>query len=115
MLPLIDKLPADKKLFFASDFHLGVPDRESSLEREKKIVWWLDSVDADAYSIFWLGDIVEFWFEYAPALPRGFGRLQGKLAERTENRIAVNLLSGNHDMWMVDYFPHALNIPVYSE
>ena len=32
------QLPAGKKIYFISDFHLGVPDYASSLEREKKIV-----------------------------------------------------------------------------
>ena len=31
-------------LFFASDFHLGIPDKVSSLEREKRIIRWLDSI-----------------------------------------------------------------------
>lgn len=115
MLPPIDKLPADKKLFFASDFHLGVPDKESSLEREKKIVRWLDSIKDEAHTIFLLGDIFDFWFEYAHAIPKGFVRLQGKLAELTDNGIAVKLFTGNHDMWMFDYFPQELNIPVYRE
>ncbi|MGV3540896.1 MAG: UDP-2,3-diacylglucosamine diphosphatase, partial [Rufibacter sp.] len=38
MTTLIDALPAGKKVYFASDFHLGVPTPEKSLAREKKIV-----------------------------------------------------------------------------
>ena len=33
-----------KKVYFASDFHLGVPTYEKSLEREKKIVAWLNHI-----------------------------------------------------------------------
>ena len=43
MLAPIDNLEG-KKLFFASDFHLGVPDHASSLERERRITRWLDSI-----------------------------------------------------------------------
>ncbi|MGL1102610.1 hypothetical protein ACSTLM_00180, partial [Vibrio parahaemolyticus] len=57
-------LEPGKKVFFASDFHLGVPDAASSLAREKKIVRWLDAVKAEAQAIFLLGDIFDFWFEY---------------------------------------------------
>jgi UDP-2,3-diacylglucosamine hydrolase len=41
-----------KKIFFASDFHLGVPDYSASLDREKRIVRWLDAIKDEAHSIY---------------------------------------------------------------
>jgi UDP-2,3-diacylglucosamine hydrolase len=108
-------LPADKKIFFASDFHLGVPTRQQSLDREKRIVRWLDQVKQEAHSIYLMGDIFDFWFEYKHAIPKGFIRLQGKLAELTDSGIPVIFFTGNHDMWMFDYFTTELNIPVYRD
>lgn len=108
-------LPSNKKIFFASDFHLGVPNHEQSLEREKRIVRWLDSIQHEAHSIYLIGDIFDFWFEYKHAIPKGFIRLQGKLAELTDKGIPVIFFTGNHDMWMFDYFPKELNIPVYRD
>lgn len=105
----------NKKIFFASDFHLGVPDRESSLRRERDIVEWLDSVKAEAHSIYLLGDLFDFWFEYKYTIPKGFIRLQGKLAELRDAGIPISFFTGNHDMWMFDYFPNELGIPVYRE
>ena len=112
MIAPIDQLQPGKKIYFASDFHLGAPDAASSLVREKKIVQWLDSIKADAQALFLVGDIFDFWFEYRHAIPRGFIRLQGKLAELTDNGLPVYFFTGNHDMWMFDYFPRELNIPV---
>jgi len=106
-------LPPGKKVFFASDFHLGVPDRASSLEREKKIVQWLESIRHEAYTIFLLGDIFDFWFEYKHAVPKGYIRLLGKLAEIRDSGIPVVFFTGNHDMWMFDYFQQELGIPIY--
>ena len=37
-----------KKIYFLSDFHLGAPDAASSLQREKKIVEFLDEISGDA-------------------------------------------------------------------
>lgn len=108
-------LPPSKKIFFASDFHLGVPNREESLAREKRIVAWLESIRQEAHSIYLLGDIFDFWFEYKHAIPRGHIRLQGKLAELRDAGIPIFFFTGNHDMWMFDYFPSELNIPVYRE
>src|SRR5690606_41314289 len=87
----------------------------SSQSGKKEIVWWLDRIKDEAHNIFLMGDIFDFGSEYARAIPKGFVRLQGKLAELTDNGIAVKLFTGNHAMWMFDYFPQELNIPVYRE
>jgi UDP-2,3-diacylglucosamine hydrolase len=106
-------LPHGKKIYFASDFHLGVPTAGSSLEREQKVVRWLTSIEDDAHEIFLVGDIFDFWFEYKHAIPKGFVRLQGKIAQLTDRGIPVHFFTGNHDMWMFDYFPKELGVTVY--
>lgn len=104
-----------KKIYFASDFHLGVPNREASLKRERVIVEWLESIKHDAHSIFLLGDLFDFWFEYKYTIPKGFIRLLGKIAELRDSGIPIYFFTGNHDMWMFDYFPSELDIPIYRE
>jgi UDP-2,3-diacylglucosamine hydrolase len=104
-----------KKIYFASDFHFGIPDHTRSLEREKLFVKWLDEVKADAAHIFLMGDIFDFWFEYKTVVPKGFVRLLGKLAEITDSGIPVSLFRGNHDVWAYDYFEKELNIKLYRE
>ena len=54
------ELESGKKIYFLSDFHLGAPDRVSSLVREKKVVAFLDSIKKDAAEIFIVGDIFDF-------------------------------------------------------
>ncbi len=105
-------LSEDEKIYFASDFHLGTPNHANSLEREKRIISWLDSIQSDAKAIFLLGDQFDFWFEYKHMIPKGFVRFIGKLAELRDKNIPIYLFTGNHDMWMFDYFPTELGIPV---
>ena len=104
-----------QKIYFASDFHLGIPDYQSSLEREKKLVAWLEMASTDAAEIFLMGDLFDFWFEYKTAIPRGYARLLGKLAEVTDAGIPVHLFRGNHDMWAFDYLTKELNIQLHRE
>ncbi|MBW8050504.1 MAG: UDP-2,3-diacylglucosamine diphosphatase [Cytophagales bacterium] len=115
MIKSIDHLKNGQKVYFASDFHLGMPNPAESLEREKKIVRWLNSIENDAKAVFILGDIFDFWFEYKHAIPKGFIRIQGKFAELTDKGITVVFFTGNHDMWMFDYFTKELNIAVYRK
>lgn len=103
------------KIYFASDFHLGVPTRDASREREDRIVRWLDHIKSDAAEIFLMGDIFDFWFEYATVIPRGFIRFQGKLAELSDSGIKITLFKGNHDMWMFDYFGQEMGIEIVSD
>jgi len=109
------QLPPNKKIYFLSDFHLGAPDHERSLEREKTVVEFLEKVKGDAAEIFIVGDIFDFWYEYRKVVPRGYVRLLGKLAEITDSGIRIHFFVGNHDMWMKTYFQQELNIPVYFE
>jgi UDP-2,3-diacylglucosamine hydrolase len=109
------QLPPGKKIYFLSDFHLGAPNYEQSLVREKKIVQFLDEIKHDAAVIFIVGDMFDFWYEYRTVVPKGYVRLLGKLAELTDAGIPIHFFVGNHDMWMNDYLQKELNIPVYHE
>lgn len=104
-----------KKIYFASDFHLGVPDYERSLVREKKLVAWLESIKHNAAEIFLVGDLFDFWFEYKTAIPKYYTRLLGKLAELRDMGIPITFFTGNHDMWMFGYFEKELGIPVIRQ
>lgn len=109
------QIPKGKKIYFASDNHLGAPTKEASFPREKKFVAWLEEIKHDAAAIFLLGDLFDFWFEYKTVVPRGFTRTLGKLAEISDSGIPIHYFVGNHDLWMNGYFQEELNIPVYHK
>jgi len=108
-------IPKGKKVYFASDNHLGAPTSKISLPREKKFVAWLDEIKDDAAAIFLLGDLFDFWFEYKTVVPKGFARTLGKLAEISDSGIPIHYFVGNHDLWMNGYFEDELGIPVYHK
>ncbi|QJW89315.1 UDP-2,3-diacylglucosamine diphosphatase [Spirosoma taeanense] len=108
-------LAPGRKVYFASDFHLGTPSPDQSRLRERAVVNWLDRIRPDAEAIFLVGDVFDFWFEYKRSIPKGFIRLQGKLAELTDAGTKIVLFTGNHDMWMNDYFTQEMGIPVYRK
>ena len=108
------ELTQGKKIYFASDSHLGAPNFEESLIREKKFVLWLDAVKKDADAVFLVGDIFDFWFEYKEVVPKGFTRTLGKLAEISDSGIPIHFFAGNHDMWLKNYFEKELNLNVYK-
>ncbi|MGY6559732.1 MAG: UDP-2,3-diacylglucosamine diphosphatase [Nitritalea sp.] len=108
-------IPEGKRVYFASDFHLGAPDFSQSKTREEKICRWLDRIQADAAALFLVGDIFDFWFEYKHVVPKGFIPFLGKLAALRQQGLPIYLFTGNHDLWMQDYFPTELGIPVFHQ
>jgi UDP-2,3-diacylglucosamine hydrolase len=96
-------LKGSGKIFFASDFHLGLRTESDPVEREKRIVDWLNKVALEATEIFLLGDVFDFWWEYKHVVPRGFTRFLGAVSSITDSGIPVHFFTGNHDMWVRDY------------
>ncbi|KAA0991407.1 UDP-2,3-diacylglucosamine diphosphatase [Dyadobacter aurulentus] len=106
-------LQPGKRIYFSSDYHLGVPSPASSRQREKLIVNWLEAIENDAQTIFLVGDIFDFWFEYKTVVPKGFVRLLGKLAELSDKGIELIIFTGNHDMWMSGYLTEEIGASIY--
>ncbi|HOX76683.1 MAG TPA: UDP-2,3-diacylglucosamine diphosphatase [Bacteroidales bacterium] len=103
------------KIYFASDFHLGIPDHASSRQREEMLVSWLDMIQSDASDIFLMGDVFDFWFEYKTVVPKGYIRLLGKLAQLTDQGLKVHLFTGNHDIWAFSYLQDEAGIELHRK
>lgn len=101
-----------EKAYFVSDTHFGAPP-DSPL-READFVHWLDMVKIDGTQLFLLGDMFDFWFSYKHVVPRGFVRVLGKLAELADSGVEIHFFTGNHDMWVFDYFEKELGMQVHT-
>lgn len=91
---------------------MGATYDASSRDREKAVVAFLDSIKNDAKSIYLLGDILDYWFEYKYVVPKGYVRLFGKIAELADDGVEIIWLTGNHDIWIFDYLPSELGVTV---
>ena len=104
-----------KKTFFISDAHLGSRATQNPLEQEKHLCRFLDEIKPQAESLYMLGDIFDFWFEYRNVVPKGFTRLLGKLSELTDAGIAVHFFTGNHDIWCKNYLTKECGVIMHYE
>ncbi len=98
--------------YFASDVHLGAGDEQEARRTEQAFLRWLDMAAQDAETIFLVGDIFDFWFEYGHVVPKGFVRTLGKFTELTDKGIKIQLFTGNHDMWCRDYLQKECGVEV---
>jgi UDP-2,3-diacylglucosamine hydrolase len=107
-------LKEEKNIYFASDFHLGLPAGSNPLDREKRVVKWLNSIAPEAKEIYLLGDVFDFWWEYKLVVPKGFTRFLGTIASITDSGIPVHFFTGNHDMWIGNYLVEECGIVIHT-
>ena len=95
----------DRKLtYFASDVHLGL-DVADPVERESRFVGFLRSIpSSETESLYLLGDIWDFWYEYRDVVPKGYVRVFAALMDLMDNGVKVYFFQGNHDVWTYSYF-----------
>lgn len=101
--------------FFISDIHLGLGNREQEKTKENRLLSFLHSILPRAEYLFIVGDLFDFWFEYATVIPKGFHRTLSALQEFTDRGTPVHYLAGNHDFWMGDYFQKELGFQVHAD
>lgn len=98
--------------YFISDLHLGASYLDTR-QSEQKVIDWLNSIKSSAKRLFFLGDILDYWYEYRHVVPRGYIRFFGKLAELSDSGIEIHWFTGNHDIWIFDYLPAELGITLH--
>lgn len=102
------------KIFFASDFHLGLKTGSPPAEREKRVIRWLNEIAPDAGEVYLLGDVFDFWWEYKLVVPRGFTRFLGTLSSMTDSGIKTHFFTGNHDMWVKNYLKDECGLIIHT-
>ena len=89
--------------YFVSDVHLGLQVGDPQ-RREKEFLQFLGGIDpAQTASLYLLGDIFDFWYEYRYVVPRGYTRVLGALTRLVDQGVEVYFFRGNHDLWTFSY------------
>lgn len=101
-------------IYFLSDAHLGAAVLQNNREREKRLVEWLETIRPDCSTLFLLGDIFDFWFEYKRVVPKGFIRFLSKICEFTDEGREVHFFTGNHDIWAFDYLHQECGVNIHT-
>jgi UDP-2,3-diacylglucosamine hydrolase len=104
-----------KTVFFVSDAHLGLGNPFEESRKEETLIRFLNHAARSADTLFILGDLFDFWFEYKAVVPRRFIRVLWALERLHERGVRVLYLTGNHDFWLESFFPLELGIEVHTE
>ena len=88
-------------IYFLSDAHLGSLAIERGWAQQKKLIDLLEEMSKDAVSIYMLGDMFDFWFEYFmhDKKKRQYHPFCKEIRKLTKKGIHVHIFTGNHDLW----------------
>lgn len=101
--------------YFISDLHLGVFERTKDRKREDLFIQLLEEISKDAKTIFLVGDIFDFWFEYKTVIPAYFYRTLTSIDKICQKGIQIEYLMGNHDFGHKDFFKKEFNIEIHRD
>lgn len=93
------------RTYFIADSHLGQKVGDPA-DREQRLVSLLRDIrsDAGAHSLYLLGDIWDFWYEYRDVIPREGIRVVSELIQLMDSGVQVHFIPGNHDIWCYSFF-----------
>lgn len=101
--------------YFFSDVHLGLGSAASTRERERHVLGLFEEILANrAESLYIVGDLFDFWFDYRTVIPRGFVRTLGGIARLVDAGVAVHYVIGNHDFGHRDFFTGELGVVLHE-
>lgn len=101
--------------YFISDLHLGIADKETETYKQDLFVKLLKRIEIDAKTLFILGDLFDYWFDYKRVIPKEFFRVLASLYDFRAKGIPVIYLMGNHDFGHNGFFEEELNIEVIKD
>ena len=103
------------KIYFISDAHLGRESTSQENQKEQKLLAFLSQIEAECETLYILGDLFDFWFEYKNLIPKQFASVLFALKKLKDSGSQVIYLAGNHDFWLGDFLPQQLGIAVYPD
>ena len=104
-----------KTIYFISDIHLGSQDILKEVQKENFFLEFLETMPQKGDTLFILGDLFDFWFEYKHVIPKGYLSILSALHDITKNGTTVHYVCGNHDFWVGKYFEDELGIQVHRD
>ena len=103
-----------KKAYFFSDVHIGSHDRENEILKERYLRSFFNFLfEEEDFSLYIVGDLFDFWFEYKHAIPIHYQHILSKLMLLRERDVPITFITGNHDFWMRDFFEKQMGIATY--
>ena len=102
-------------ILILSDLHLGKSDPVAERAKERDVVNVIRSYQDRLKGLYLLGDIFDHYVEYRLAIPKGFSRFLGTLADVADEGSEIVYFYGNHDPWHLNFFREEFNARIVED
>ncbi len=102
-------------VYFISDIHLMLHYDEIERKRQEKLFRFMDSIAQSGGTLFIIGDLYDFYFEYKHVIPKVYFPFYQKLYSLKNKGIEIHFVTGNHDHWTLDFMGQTLTTKVYND
>ena len=102
-------------ILLLSDLHLGRGTRDETRAAERDAVALLRAHEDELVSggvLVLAGDVFHEFIEYRHLVPKGGARLTGLLADWADRGAEIHYVTGNRDVWHLDYFASEIGVRV---
>jgi UDP-2,3-diacylglucosamine hydrolase len=100
--------------FFVADSHFRDRRLPGEAQRRRLFIEFLSRVP-DTGAVFLLGDVFDFYFEYASVVSKRYFDIFHALYDCSSRGVDIHFLGGNHDCWFTDFLQDDLGITPHDE
>ena len=104
----------NSKVYFISDIHLQPDNTEEEEIKKGYLFEFFEKIRGEKCTLFIVGDLFDFWFEYKHVIPRHYFKTLRYLQKTVEAGCEVHIIVGNHDYWMGDFFPDEMGVQIHQ-
>jgi len=98
--------------YFISDAHLGAEKNEEV--KINTLMSFLRHINKKNNTLFIVGDLFDFWFEYSHVIPSEYFSILCMLDAMIKNGVSIKFITGNHDFW-IDNFLKKMGIDIIRD
>ena len=100
-------------MYFISDVHLSMNGSADEVVKRKHLNKFIHHVIKTGGTLFIVGDLFDFWFEYKYVIPKAYFDVLTILNKAKLNGVSLHFVPGNHDYWGREFLNETLFDKVY--
>jgi len=101
-------------VFFLADSHFRDRELHGEAARRDRFIRFTQRIPENS-TLFLLGDIFDFYFEYASVVSNAFFDIFCALHSCRSRGVDIHFLCGNHDFWVGDFITNSLGVRLHED
>ena len=102
-------------IYFISDVHLMLNQSSEEDAKRESLYRFLNFVRTTRGTLFFVGDLFDFYFEYPDMIPKSYFEFYNKAFQLKKAGVDLRFIAGNHDYWVLDFMKEKLMNHTYFD